>query len=34
VRLHGGTIAAANRAEGGAIFTVRLPAAQLEQTRP
>jgi PAS domain S-box-containing protein len=27
VQLHGGTITAANRAEGGAVFTVRLPAA-------
>ena len=27
VHLHGGTIAAANRARGGAIFTIRLPAA-------
>ena len=27
VKLHGGTITAANRAEGGAVFTVRLPAA-------
>jgi PAS domain S-box-containing protein len=29
VQLHGGTIAAANRPQGGALFTVRLPAAQL-----
>ena len=28
VKLHHGTIVAANRAEGGAVFTVRLPAAQ------
>jgi two-component system sensor histidine kinase KdpD len=27
VRAHGGTIEAANRAEGGAVFTVRLPLA-------
>ncbi len=27
VQLHGGTIAAANRSQGGALFTVRLPAA-------
>jgi signal transduction histidine kinase len=27
VHLHGGTIAAANRPQGGAVFTVRLPAA-------
>lgn len=27
VHLHGGTIAAANKARGGAIFTIRLPAA-------
>jgi signal transduction histidine kinase len=27
VQLHGGTIAAANRAQGGAVFTVRLPMA-------
>jgi signal transduction histidine kinase len=26
VHLHGGTITAANRSEGGAVFTVRLPA--------
>jgi two-component system sensor histidine kinase MtrB len=25
VRLHGGTLAAANRPEGGAVFTIRLP---------
>jgi PAS domain S-box-containing protein len=30
VQLHGGTIAAANRPEGGAAFTIRLPAAVLE----
>ena len=28
VRLHGGTIVAANRSDGGALFTVRLPAAR------
>ena len=28
VHLHGGTIAAGNRAHGGAIFTIRLPAAR------
>ena len=27
VRMHGGTIAVANRPEGGAVSTVRLPAA-------
>jgi PAS domain S-box-containing protein len=29
VQLHGGTIAAANRPQGGALFTVRLPTADL-----
>jgi two-component system, OmpR family, sensor histidine kinase BaeS len=29
VQLHGGTIAAANRPEGGAVFTIRLPAPPL-----
>jgi PAS domain S-box-containing protein len=32
VQLHGGTITAANRAQGGAVFTVRLPAATTQTT--
>jgi two-component system sensor histidine kinase MtrB len=28
VRLHGGTLQAANRQEGGAVFTIRLPQPQ------
>lgn len=34
VHLHGGTIAAANRARGGAIFTIRLPAASPRDRDP
>jgi C4-dicarboxylate-specific signal transduction histidine kinase len=29
IETHKGTITAANRAEGGAVFTVRLPVAEL-----
>ena len=34
VQLHGGTIAAANRAEGGAVFTVQLPSSGQPATAP
>jgi PAS domain S-box-containing protein len=32
VELHGGTISAANRPQGGAVFTIRIPAAKLERS--
>jgi signal transduction histidine kinase len=32
VTLHGGTIEAANAPQGGAVFTIRLPAASVEKS--